>query len=742
VKRHKCVTMWFTVIFLLVAGSRLEVCGTTTLLSEDFDDGKADGFTEIGDAWDVDNGQYLQSAESPPYHPGPYRSWVKAGTVNEYTIEVDCTPVSGQETKVIYAHGDSTEDYRIDFSLTWSRLTIPKWGESWLTRATRLGGLNLSYERSYRVKIEVSTAGVKVWLDRQLRHDEPWMVGPPLGDGTIALGTFAASSRFDNVRVSLGAGVAGKTWYVDGSVLASGNGSSWPEAFETIQEGINAASDGDTVIVARATYLENISLTGKDILLRSVDPLDPNVIANTIIDGRRFAAPAVTFQGTETELCILSGFTIQNGNSPYGGGVVGHNSKATIRHNVIEYNTAENSGGGLYGCDGPIQNNVIEYNMANDSGGGLAFCDGPIQDNTIAWNEARIEGGGLFSCSGPIHDNTISDNEALQNGGGLSSCGGTIQNNKILNNHADWNGGGVHWCDGTIRNNTISGNSAAAEGGGLYYCHGAIQNNTISGNSADTGVGGGLCYCPGTIQNNTISGNSADAGNGGGLATCGGTIQNNTITGNSAVEGGGLVGCTGTIRNNTITGNSAAAHGGGLHGCNGTIKNCIIWGNTAYAAPGLYSSSSPTYSCIQDGTGGVEGNITGDPQFVGLNDYRLKLGSPCIDAGKNAPWMWGAVDLDGNNRIFNGGKSGTVDMGAYEYGSFRFNIVKVEETPANEVKLTWTSRPGDTYFVYSSESPSAAFQWRYEFTVPSEGERTTWTGSTTTIPGRFYRVEL
>jgi len=47
-------------------------------------------------------------------------------------------------------------------------------------------------------------------------------------------------------------------------------------------------------------------------VLRSTDPSDTNVVAQTVIDGGE-AGPVVTFGGTEDETCVLAGFTVRNG---------------------------------------------------------------------------------------------------------------------------------------------------------------------------------------------------------------------------------------------------------------------------------------------------------------------------------------------------------------------------------------------------------------------------------------------
>ncbi len=387
-----------------------------------------------------------------------------------------------------------------------------------------------------------------------------------------------------------------------------------PGDYPTIQEAIDAATDGCEIIVSPDTYKENINFKGKNIVLRSIDPTSPTVVASTIIDGNQVGC-VVRFAGTELTTCVLSGFTITNGYAWNGGGIWGNNTLTTIQYNNIILNTANSIWGGR--------------------GGGLNSCHGTIQNNTITSNTAHY-GGGLSGCNGTIKNNTITSNWAGA-GGGLSGCNGTIKNNTISSNSAG-HGGGLSDCEGMIQNNTISGNSALYNSGGLSYCTGTIQNNTISGNSALYNSGG-LSYCTGTIQNNTISGNSA-SGDGGGLSDCNGIIQNNTIFGNAA------------------TGESS--RGGGLFECDGAIINCIVWDNWATGGAQLDDCSTPSYSCIQLWTADGTGNTSDDPQIIDPEggDFHLDDSSSSIDAGDPDPQFNDGCRPPGKRTERN-------DMGAY-----------------------------------------------------------------------------
>jgi hypothetical protein len=224
---------------------------------------------------------------------------------------------------------------------------------------------------------------------------------------------------------------AGKTIYVDDDDRAD---------FNSIQAAIDDANDVDEVIVSPGVYNENINFGGKNIVLRSTNPDSPKVVANTVIDGG-FKGHTVTFAGTETPDCILSGFTITRGRNTYwcdglGGGIFGNGTFSTIEHNLIYNNKAlpvcgpaDGLGGGIYNCDGLIQDNMIFGNVARgdeflSAGGGLYGCDGTIRNNVIAGNSAWLRGGGLFKCNGEIINCTVCYNR----NGGIDMCSGPIRN--------------------------------------------------------------------------------------------------------------------------------------------------------------------------------------------------------------------------------------------------------------------------------------------------------------------------
>ncbi|MEW6097357.1 MAG: right-handed parallel beta-helix repeat-containing protein [bacterium] len=171
-----------------------------------------------------------------------------------------------------------------------------------------------------------------------------------------------------------------------------------PGSYTTIQSAINAATNGDTVLVNNGTYIENINFLGKGITVQSV-----NGTTSTIIDGNA-SSSVVTFNSGEGTNSVLSGFTIQNGRAHSGGGICCRSSSSpTITNCTISGNSANYDGGGIY-CSFSslaISNCTISGNSANYGGG--IFCHSSsspaITNCTISGNSADSAGGGICCIS-------------------------------------------------------------------------------------------------------------------------------------------------------------------------------------------------------------------------------------------------------------------------------------------------------------------------------------------------------
>jgi hypothetical protein len=145
----------------------------------------------------------------------------------------------------------------------------------------------------------------------------------------------------------------------------------------------------------------------------------------------------------------------------------------------------------------------------------------------------------------------------------------------------------------------------------------------------------------------------------------GGNIRSCLIVHNTAHNGGGAY-CNsdGDVQNCTLCNNTASSAGGGIYNFLNpkTNINCIIYHNFAPSGTNYHNAGGSQAFCDASPLPAGPGNIGQPPGFL-AGDYRLWLGSPCIDAGTNLPWMATASDLDGNPRIY----EDRVDMGCYEF---------------------------------------------------------------------------
>jgi len=218
--------------------------------------------------------------------------------------------------------------------------------------------------------------------------------------------------------------------------------------YQSIQAALNASAAGDEIVIAPGRYVEYLYMPGRDVILRSTEPDNPDIAQNTIIDAGGHGY-VITFDGTETPNCVLWGLTITGGNevpgpTPHatipGGGIDGAGTHATIRGNFIRnnaggYTQMVGGGSGLVYCRGLIERNFILHNSGGyGSPGGLSECGGTLQNNVIAGNSSWVGVGGIGYFDGLMRNNTIVSNGSFEGTGALENCSGTIINCIIYGN--------------------------------------------------------------------------------------------------------------------------------------------------------------------------------------------------------------------------------------------------------------------------------------------------------------------
>ena len=276
-----------------------------------------------------------------------------------------------------------------------------------------------------------------------------------------------------------------------------------PQDYPRIQAAVDAATDGDKVLVAPGTYYENIDFLGKAITVES-----ETIPEETIIDAGG-SGSVVTFALGEDRNSILRGFFLRGGiNDIYGGGVRIRRASPVIEQNIIEYNSSISGGGGISVSSGSplIQDNRIRNNTGGTGGIFVSgYGEAQIIDNIIENNTANYNGGGicLNSAGKPrVEGNIIRGNQAHLSGGGITivyETEGVIVQNLIVDNHA-WFGGGIHWNVSTgyggpyVVSNTIVANEVTYFGSAIYATGNDAQS-LLTNNTLVAGSGQAAIYC-------------------------------------------------------------------------------------------------------------------------------------------------------------------------------------------------------------------------------------------------------
>jgi hypothetical protein len=209
-----------------------------------------------------------------------------------------------------------------------------------------------------------------------------------------------------------------------------------PSEYEAIQDAIDAAVDGDTIIVADGVYTGDrnraLDFGGRAITLRGESGPEACTIDCEYVDR------AFHFNSDEGSDAVLSGFRIVNGYHSFGAGIYCSGSSPTIANCIISDCTTPTDpygnkrGGGVFlsASDAVLVNCVIANNTvvgyAGGTIGGGVYCHGGtahprLLNCTLFGNSSSARGGaigawncgdlGVFNCV--VYGNTAPEGPEL-----------------------------------------------------------------------------------------------------------------------------------------------------------------------------------------------------------------------------------------------------------------------------------------------------------------------------------------
>lgn len=373
-------------------------------------------------------------------------------------------------------------------------------------------------------------------------------------------------------------------------------------AYNTVQEAVNAATNGQTVRVMGDFFGENIDITGKNITIEG----GYNATCTAIVTGTLSRIDGVA-AGSVIDVSGGAVVTLRNlklgWGSSFGAGIdLLGSSHATLDNTDIVHNNGA-SGGGLYiggGSQVTLTNgSLVQYNTGSAGGGAIVYgrLNALDTNSDLTGNCSTSDGGGVYVSGGTLYlsNADVHANQALGatgRGGGIFASGDAVV---------------------TMTTSSFIGESApccniAYDGGGLYASHSHIYslggNATILQNQA-TNNGGGLYLFDSSLfkaASGTNVGYDVQAGNGNSAILGAGLYVETSaldfagrIINNDATNSGGGLYATGsviTLTNATVgdTGanqpNSIGAgglNGGGLYLINNThatLTNTVVASNT------------------------------------------------------------------------------------------------------------------------------------------------------------------
>jgi uncharacterized repeat protein (TIGR02543 family) len=164
--------------------------------------------------------------------------------------------------------------------------------------------------------------------------------------------------------------------------------------FDRIQEALEVAGEGATIMVQPGTYRENIDFLSKNVRLIGREPNDPAPSDCPVIEGVG-NGPAVRFSGSQRSSCLLTGFIITRGKGQPAGAIHCDGASPTIAHCLIVGNRSTDPNGAVIYCRDSraiLANCTVADNYGGANGAGLTLIDSDVTaTNSILWDNGPAQ---------------------------------------------------------------------------------------------------------------------------------------------------------------------------------------------------------------------------------------------------------------------------------------------------------------------------------------------------------------
>jgi parallel beta-helix repeat protein len=330
-----------------------------------------------------------------------------------------------------------------------------------------------------------------------------------------------------------------------------------PDDYPTIQDAVNVASDGDTIIVRDGTYIENVKVY-KRLTIQSENGCD-----NCIVQGGN--SNDHVFEVRENYVNIR-GFTVEGANGTVGSAGI---YLGGVGHCHISNNNASNNDCGILLDDS--SSNTLTNNIANNNNfHGIYLYDS--SNNSLSTNIAyNNDDTGI--CLDSSKKNILTKNTVYNNRwNGI--CLHDSSNNSLMNNIANNTHNGIILDESS--SNTLTHNTAYNNGDtGILLVY--SSNNMLTNNTVDNNTYNGICLD--NSSNNTLMNNIAN-NNLEGIYLH--NSSDNTLTGNIANSNNYIGIHLHDSSDNTLTCNIANSNNWGIDlytSCDNALKDNTMSGN-------------------------------------------------------------------------------------------------------------------------------------------------------------------